>query len=541
MMAERLVAKIPRFLIVALALSCAAGARAGPIPPDASAFPFVQGTDPYAPPALPMPAKGASFVDPSFHTTITRLTDKGPDGYSGPGIENEYATSSPENADGTRLILRGNDGSWYLYNATSFKLIEVLSDTIFRECAWVEPDPRWDNAAANLFYYLCSRDDSSTIQLRRYDLQSSAMTVVHDFKSDFPAAASITTHSYGDASMDRRYWCLLAQNSSYDILSVFVYDKTTDSIVGQKSGGFPDKPRSVQMGPSGNQCVVGFENLTYAQVYSRDFTQGKDLPDGSNGHSDVARTAAGRDVLVYQNVRTDFIAMADLQTGAETRLVPIPFNVNEDIGLHISGNCTNTPGWVMTSTYGAKNAPPGQSHSWMDTQLFMVELAPNPRIWRIAHTHAYTALDYEGQKNYFAEAFAAINRQGTSIYFGSNWGSQAADSSETYKVSLPADWAASLNPSQPTSTPGPPAPASTSGPPSPSPTQRPCAACTDSDFDGVPDCWDQCPDTGSGRYVDSNGCPSSGASLLWPKGMLFLVLPAALASGRLPFPGALRI
>ena len=132
--------------------------------------------------------------------------------------------------------------------------------------------------------------------------------------------------------------------------------------------------------------------------------------------------------------------MVDLNTGVETPLVAIPFNVNTEIGLHISGNNAQTPGWVLVSTYGAKNPPPGESHSWMDNQLFLVELKSNPRIWRIAHTHAYISLNPLDEKNYFAEAFATINTKGTRIYFGSNWENYTLDYSETYLVTLPGSW-----------------------------------------------------------------------------------------------------
>jgi hypothetical protein len=133
--------------------------------------------------------------------------------------------------------------------------------------------------------------------------------------------------------------------------------------------------------------------------------------------------------------------MADLDTGAETPLIEIPFGVNSDIGLHFSGNCAEEPGRVLVSTYGAENPPTGESHSWMDTQLFMLELKQNPTVWRIAHTHAYTAEDYSGEKNYFAEAFATINKAGSRIYFGSNWGNFAVDYTDTYQIALPPEWA----------------------------------------------------------------------------------------------------
>ena len=155
---------------------------------------------------------------------------------------------------------------------------------------------------------------------------------------------------------------------------------------------------------------------------------------------DLALTSDYSDVIVYQNTATDWIAMADLDTGVETQLVQIPFSVNSDIGLHFSGNCANTPGWVLVSTYGSKNTLPDENHSWMDTQLFMVELKANPSIWRIAHTHSYTSLEYTGEKNYFTEAFASINTRGTKIYFGANWGNFDTDYTDTYQVTLPQEW-----------------------------------------------------------------------------------------------------
>ena len=75
----------------------------------------------------------------------------------------------------------------------------------------------------------------------------------------------------------------------------------------------------------------------------------------------------------------------------------------------------------------------------------MLELRANPRIWRIAHTHAYTYLNPDqGEKNYFAEAFATVNTAGTRVYWGSNWGSFLPEYSETYQVSLPTKWVESI-------------------------------------------------------------------------------------------------
>jgi len=374
-----------------------------------------------------MPAKGAAYVDPNFRMPLVRLTDKPADGYEGPGIQNEYAKADPENCDATALILRANNGVYYVFDRKTGRMASLAN--AFNECGQ-EPEPRWDASDPQVFYYVCNT------QLRKY------------FKKEFPSASYVRTKMEGDASADRRFWCFLVEDTDWKTLAAIVYDKTLNQIVGRKSSGFREKINWVGMSPSGNTCALGWEGEVpplSTTIYSRDFSRSVDLPDGSAGHGDFALTADGREVYVYQNVRTDHIAMADPATGAETSLLPIPFNVNPDIGLHVSGNCDLTPGWVLISTYGSKNPPQGKSHSWMDNQLFMLQLRQNPKIWRIAHTQAYISLHSSEEKNYFAEAFAAINRKGSRIYFGSNWGRFEPEYSEAYQVNLPEKWVQRLS------------------------------------------------------------------------------------------------
>jgi len=398
-------------------------------------FVYVMGTASYDVPSLSLPTKGASFADPNFHTTITRISDKTTDGYSGAGIENEYARSNPENNDGTRVVLRGNDGEWYLYNAAApynlVKNLNILSGS-------QEPEPRWDAANSKIFYYLFGTE------LRSYNIDTDNSTTVHDFKNDFPSADHITTKTEGDASVDRRYWCFMvgdAATPNPNVLAVIVYDKTSDGIIGQKTT-FPDVINWVSMDMSGSRCIIGYDSLD-TQVFPKNLnnsTSPINLPLGARGHMDLAQTIDGKDVMVYQKVTGgDVIAMADLDTATETQLVDIPFNVNTDIGLHFAGNCAQTPGWVLVSTYGALNPVSGESHSWMDNQLFMVELKSNPRIWRIADTHSYTSSEAPAS-NYIAEAFATINTKGTKIHFGSNWGDYTTDYTEAYQIALPTNW-----------------------------------------------------------------------------------------------------
>ena len=407
-------------------------------------FQYVLGTDFYAPLENAMPQKGAPFTDPNFHTTLIRITDKTE--YQDAGIENEYSKTDPENCDGTTVILRGDTGNWYLYDTATFEMKKLFGSWFFDG---IEPEPRWSATDPEILYYIYETE------LRTYNLDTDTSAVVHDFSSDFPSANYITTGSEGNPSLDQRYWSFLIKDSDFNLISAVVYDKQTNSIVGHREV-FPDKVEDISMDMSGNHCMLGFD-LHVFQICYRDFSSIRDLPPGANGHNDFTLTADGSDVLVYQNTQTDYICMTDLDTLIETPLIQIPFTVNPDIGLHISGNCAEKPGWVLVSTYGAKQPPSGLSHSWMDTQLFMLQLQQNPIVWRIAHTHAYTSYDYTGEKNYFAEAFAAINKGGSRVYFGSNWGDLTVDYTDTYQVMLPSSWNTIVPASSPlvTSTPTP--------------------------------------------------------------------------------------
>jgi hypothetical protein len=379
---------------------------------------------------LPLPEKGVLFVDPDYGTAMVRITDKKSDGYEGNGIQNEYAKADAYNSDSSRIILRSNDAHWYLYDASDYRLVRDLSGIVGLQ----EPEPRWHADNPDIFYYLYDT------RLMQYDVAAEQQSMVHDFKTDFPDSAIITTGTEGDASRDRRYWCFMITDEMFSLQTVCVYDMVDDAVVGTRTS-FPDAVNFTSMDASGNHALIGYDSLPY-QACSIDFSRCIDFTEGAAGHGDVALSADGSDVMVYQNVPNDFIAMTDLVTGVETRLLEIPFGLNTDIGLHVSGNCYEKPGWVLISTYGAQYPRSGETATWMDHLLFMLELKENPRVIKIAGTHAYTALFPDAvEKNYFAEAFAAVNTAGDRIVFGSNWGVlYPSDYSDAYEVRLPDNW-----------------------------------------------------------------------------------------------------
>jgi hypothetical protein len=401
---------------------------AGAIPAGAaSGQRYVTGTRRYPEPARPRPAKGRTVRDSVFSTRVVRISDKARDRYPDSGIQNEYSRSDPENKNGTLLVLRGNEGSWQLYDARSFRRLRELRINRGGQ----EPEPRWDAKKASVLYYL------SAMKLMSLNVRSGRKTIVHDFGREFPDDSYVTTGSEGDASLDRRWWCLMVENSDWETEAIAVYDRLRNSVVASKTE-IESPVNYVSMDMSGRHCVVGYDNAD-ARVFSRDFSKVVTLTPEAIGHSDLARTTTGADVLVYQNAATDWITMSDLDTGEETRLLHIPFVTNTDIGLHFSANLRKK-GWVLVSTYGSKKPPPGRRRSWMDRQLFMLELRSHPRVWRVAYTRTLQSSRLDDVANYFAEAFAAVNTRGTRIYWGSNWGRRNLRRIDAYAALLPARW-----------------------------------------------------------------------------------------------------
>ena len=179
-----------------------------------------------------------------------------------------------------------------------------------------------------------------------------------------------------------------------------------------------------QLGVDGHPCGL--------MVYDRDLDNGRGLLR-IIGHYDPALDPEGLEVVVYQDIDTDHISMLDLESGAVTPLWEIDFG-HTGIGLHFSGLAYERPGWVVVSTH---DNDPG-AYSWMDDQVFAVELEAGGRVVRLAHTQSL--VDDELEADYWAEPHASTNADLTRIVFGSNWGRSGTGEVEMYMIALPPDW-----------------------------------------------------------------------------------------------------
>jgi hypothetical protein len=431
-----------------------------------AAFDPITGTAVYAAPSLAEPAPRQWFVDPSFGTCLVRVTDRSHDPAAedpSPGMVNEYARVQSFNADGSRLLVYATEGYWYLYDAQTLQPLRQLS---------LGDEPRWDAADPNRLYYL--RDT----RLLWYDVATGVEDLVRDFYEDLPQkdVAAVWTRHEGSPSLDRRYWGLMAEDQDWLPTAFLVYDREANQVTVRdvrRLPGIEDDVDHVTMSPLGTYFLASFDRScpegslgddTHPcglMVYGRDLSAGRCLLR-IIGHYDPALDADGREVIVYQDIDTDHISMLDLESGTATPLWPIDFS-HTGIGLHFSGLAYQRPGWAVVSTHDDDPA----TYTWMDDQVFVVELKAGGRVVRLAHTHSL--VNDEEELDYWAEPHASTNPDLTRILFGSNWGHSGSGQVDTYMIQLPADWLERLSSAGAVS---PPVPAPTTPPEPPPPTSE---------------------------------------------------------------------
>jgi hypothetical protein len=409
----------------------------------------------YPVPDIPRPEKGVPFKDPVFKTTITRITDAPSDA---PGPHFNYAQAGYpkhdiENADGTKLILQSFSGSgWSIWNAKP--PFNKLHDMPPKLVGWGSKlDVRWSMKDPIVLYY------TYLTKFWRYDVDKKEATPVHDFSGDFPPRpgekyprCSPSLKEEGTQSDDNRYWpftitCYDPSRPAKKLdpwyqTAQILFDLDQRTIVASLPAGRPDfkDANAIMVSPRGTYLIIGAPPCF---VFDRNWKL--KFRAETHGHYDLALDDEGREVLVTvgryngpsgMTDMGDWVKMIDLETGKTQWLAPL-----ENSLFHVSGNCTDKPGWAVVSTY----SPPDfrQSTRWSDDSVIMYELTrriPKPdrthhaRVWRLAHTHMV-------RKSYGDDPFAKINRKGTKIWFGSGWGSSYKDGRyDVFQIDLPFNW-----------------------------------------------------------------------------------------------------
>ncbi len=138
-----------------------------------------------AQPRVTLPAAGGTFVDPTFGTTLIRVTDA----TSGTEAHHAYGYWPVFNADSTRFhISVDGQATLYQFDPTSSAVTRLAPLFAGAPCAW--EDAFWSHTDPNILY--CH--SVTPRRLYAYDIRRPGMaglTLIHDFEADLGAGADI--------------------------------------------------------------------------------------------------------------------------------------------------------------------------------------------------------------------------------------------------------------------------------------------------------------------------------------------------------------
>lgn len=395
--------------------------------------------------ARPVPKPGERFVDARFGTQLTRVTGT-------PGRRHEYSRFDPFNRDQSRIVLTDVSSGELNVFKTSALPYDRKENFV---CKLALEQPRWDPVDPDRLWGIHG------FRIVAVNFQTGQTETVKDFAAD-PRVGPIlqaekdlyrvTSKDEGEPSRDMRFWalCLQGKNDDYRLRYILTWDRQTDKVPGLYKLDRAESLDWVGMSWSGKHVLIGADEgrgrlsgLTMADLELKEFHQ----LDHVTAHADVGLDVNGKDVVVMQNTRTDYIDLIPLdektrptgggddpyQGTGRTRLVRLFYRSDSPHGLgsgvHIS---CNAAGYCVVSTCIEPNI---QEKNWLDRSIILLKLDPAaPRAVYLAKVHAT-----RGQ--YWEETHATITNDGSRIVWSENW-NQAVGRERPFvmQLDLPRAW-----------------------------------------------------------------------------------------------------
>lgn len=429
---------------------------AQPYPPG---FSFVEVPDPlsgtnpvYTAVPMEMPQVGVPFFDARFGTLLTRVTT-----ISGIDGRHEYARFDPFNR-GQSIVILDPAHPWGFYRTTSAPYNQgsnLVLQTAIRE-------PRWDPFDPNLVWGVGT--GAEAFSLKTINVNTGTATGVKDFAEDDVIGPIIASHNVagitmkdeGEPSMDFRIWAFFLQGDAsveYEMRYIFTWDRETDTVLGvyEIASGETDLDW-VGMSPLGRYVLIGGlsqngGNLTGLTMADLSLSQFHRI-NYATGHGDVGIDVEGREVIVMQNSRTDYVDLilidwdtlpileleGSYQGTGHVPLVRLYYDASSAFGLNsgIHVSC-NVPGYCVISSYIETAGAAEQN--WLDQVNLLVRLDPSD-------VHAfYLSKLYTAYQEYWEEPHTSISRDGSRLVWASNWGANpGAERVFLMELKMPSNW-----------------------------------------------------------------------------------------------------
>jgi cysteine-rich repeat protein len=371
-----------------------------------SASAQITGLGTYPEPALPaLPAAGGTLVDPTFGTTILRVTDAATVGGS---CGTAYSYWPTFNADSTRLwAFCDEPNAEWLYDFDPVTLALSNQRPLFASSApggagLRMEDAIWSKTDPDVMYVHDGK------RLWSYDVVTELFTLVKDLSSLQP---NLFLHQMSVSSDDDVFAFTKKHDTSFDVTGYLAYRRSTDTFPANQATAQIDE---VQVDKSGRWLVVKTGVSGAGAIESRivDLETGAvegltdNGPDFGPGHSDNGTgTVIGADNWNNQLTGRGL---------ATPHVFSTVFGYGDDWtqDIHIS-MLADDERWVTLTSYRANSFAPawGPLHG----EVYQVATDGTQRVRRLAHHRSDVSTYYESPRG-------NVSRDGRFVAFTSNWG-----------------------------------------------------------------------------------------------------------------------
>lgn len=359
-----------------------------------------------------------TIQDPSFGTTIRRITDIGEGGVIVP----MYSTIQAWNADESLMILYNqSNGKHELLDGMTYLPIRSLDDISPADIEQIF----WDHDDPDAFYY----PDGQSYEYIKYNVKTKEKTTIVSLKEVSNCSGHI---SFGnDVQMPSRNSDVITFRC--DNSTAYAYKTSTEQLItfDIEEVGYT----APTVAPSGN--------LFYHRTHVYDTTGQRiiELNEKSTEHSCLGQMTNGNDghfAIAFaegpQGGCIGDIIAHDLTTGACIPVISQGQGYDyPQSGTHISALAhKNTEGgWIAASMIGYDK----DGNDLLDQELVIAQVDEgNIKVCRIGHHRSD-----EDEFDYWGEPHPVISPSGTRVLFASDWsGEEDGQSIDSYVVELPA-------------------------------------------------------------------------------------------------------
>jgi hypothetical protein len=351
------------------------------------------------PPAPELPKAGGTFVDPTFGTTIMRVTDEA----DGKENNNAYSYWPSLNRDGTRFFIHTGSGpTLYGFDPEAFRVLG--RGPLFARKPPSNYEPRWESA-------VWSGQDPDVLfcheglNLWAYDVAKQEYTLIKDFSKELPPGHL----SQMSKSLDDNVFAFSRQDPQWKLVGYVVWRRGQGKVILREDTTVLDE---VQVDKSGRYLVIKSDQQGRGVVQARvaDLQTGKteDLidnePDYAPGHSDN-----GDGTVVGADNWTNRITFRGLAAPHQFRSV-LDLHNDWSQDYHLS-MLADDERWVLVSFYVGNKLP---SSGVFQNEIVQVATDGSQQVRRLAHHRSVF-------REYWDSPRANISRDGRFVVFTGNW------------------------------------------------------------------------------------------------------------------------